>query len=73
MGPGRQAAPQHGPVGALDRALARISMVNVKLKSFLEIVLARLLATDGLRPTLQKHTAALPERLALGPIEPQPT
>jgi len=58
---------------AADRALARFSMANVKLKSFLEMVLQRLFDTDGLRPTLQKHTAALQELLALGQIEPKPT
>ena len=58
---------------AADRALARFSMANVKLKAFLEMVLQRLLDTDGLRPTLQKHTAALQELLALGQIEPKPT
>ena len=39
---------------AADRVLERFSMVNVKLKSFLELVLNRLFDTDGLGRTLQK-------------------
>ncbi|MCY4520878.1 MAG: hypothetical protein OXC13_08860, partial [Caldilineaceae bacterium] len=58
---------------AADRALARFSMANVKLKSFLAMVVQRLLDTDGLRLTLQKYPEALQELLALGQIEPKPT
>ncbi len=58
---------------AADRALARVAMANVKLKAFLQRVLNRLFAWDGLRPTLQKYPEALQELLAWGQIEPQPT
>ena len=54
-------------------ALARFSMASVKLKAFLELVLARLFAWDGLDRTLQKYPEALQELLALGQIEPKPT
>ena len=52
---------------AADRALDRFSMANVKLKSFLELVLKRLFDTDGLGRTLQKHLEALnPPRIPGG-------
>ena len=57
---------------AADRVLERFSMVNVKLKSFLELVLNRLFDTDGLGRTLQKTPEALQALLDLGQIEPQP-
>ena len=47
-------------------------MVNAKLKSFLELVLRRLLDTDGLGRTLQKYPEALQALFDLGQIEPQP-
>lgn len=57
---------------AADRALDRFSMANVKLKSFLQLVLDRLFDTDGLGRTLQKYPQALQALLDLGQIEPQP-
>ena len=58
---------------AADRALTRFSMANVKLKAFLQRVLNRLFAWDGLRPTLRKYPEALQELLDWGQIEPKPT
>ena len=58
---------------AAGQALARFSMANVKLKAFLELVLARLFAWDGLDRTLPKYPEALQALLALGQIEPKPT
>jgi predicted component of type VI protein secretion system len=57
---------------AADRALDRFVMANVKLKSFLELVLQRLFDTDGLGRTLRKYPQALQALLDLGQIEPQP-
>ncbi len=57
---------------AADRALDRFSMANVKLKSFLQLVLDRLFDTDGLGRTLQQYPQALQALLDLGQIEPQP-
>ena len=57
---------------AADRALDRFSMANVKLKSFLQLVLDRLFDTDGLGRTLQKYPQALQALLDLGQIEPPP-
>lgn len=62
-------AKQHLGLAA-GQALARFSMANVKLKAFLELVLARLFTWDGLDRTLRKYPEAL---LVLGPIEPKPT
>ena len=58
---------------AANQALDRFSMANVKLKSFLELVLRRLFDTDGLGRTLQKYPQALQALLDLGQIEPKPT
>lgn len=44
---------------ATARALERFSMVNVKLRAFLQLVVARLFATNGLGCSLQKYPAAL--------------
>jgi hypothetical protein len=57
---------------AADQALERFSMANVKLKSFLKLVLQRLFDTDGLGRTLPKYPEALQALLDLGPSEPQP-
>ena len=54
-------------VWAAACALDRLSMANVKLKSFLGPVLQRLLDRDGLDRTLHKCPEAL---LELGQIEP---
>ena len=40
---------------AADQSLDRFSMTNVKLRPFLELVLQRLLDTDGLGRTLHKY------------------
>ena len=53
---------------AVQDALECFSMANVKLKSFLELVLLRLFDWDGLDRTLRKYPEAL---LELGQIEPQ--
>ena len=58
---------------AAQRALDRFSMANVKLKNFLEMVLARLFALVGPDRTLRKCPEALQALLDLGQIEPQPT
>ena len=58
---------------AADQALDRFSMANVKLRSFLQLVWARLLAMVGLGRTLRKYPEALQALLALGHIEPKPT
>lgn len=47
-------------------------MVNAKLRNFLQLVVARLCATDGLGCSLQKYPAVLQALLALGQIEPLP-
>lgn len=57
---------------AVDRALERLLMVNAKLRNFLQLVVARLCATDGLGCSLQKYPAVLQALLALGQIEPPP-
>ena len=57
---------------AADRALDRFSMANVKLKSFLALVLQRLFDTDGLGRILKQYPQALQSLLDLGQIEPQP-
>ena len=57
---------------AADRALDRFSMANVKLKSFLALVLQRLFDTDGLGRTLKQYPEALQALLDLGQIEPPP-
>ena len=54
-------------------ALAHFSMVNVKLKSFLQRELHQLLETVGLGRTLRKYPEVLLALLALGQIEPEPT
>ena len=48
-------------------------MANVKLKSFLQLVLARPFARDGLDRTLPTYPEALQELPTLGHIEPKPT
>ena len=48
-------------------------MANIKLKAFLELVLRRLLDTDGLGHTLQKYPEGLQGLLELGQIESAPT
>ena len=48
-------------------------MVNVKLKSFLEMMLQRFLALVGPDWTLHKCPEALRALLELDKIEPQPT
>ena len=53
-------------------ALTRFSMANVKLKSFLQPVWARLFAWDGLDRTLRKYPEALQELPALGNTKPKP-
>ena len=58
---------------AAQGALARFSMTNVKLKAFLQLVLARLFVWDGLDRALRKYPEALQELPALGHIEPKPT
>ena len=58
---------------AAGQALDRLSMANVKLKAFLELVLQRLFDRDGLDRTLQKYPEALRDLLAWGQIEPKPT
>ncbi len=57
---------------AADQALARFSMANVKLQSFLERVWARLCAGAGPGRTLHPYPEALQALLHLGPIEPPP-
>ena len=57
---------------ATDRALDRFSMVNLKLKSFLQLVLQRIFDLVGAGPTLQKYRPALQALLTLGQIEPLP-
>lgn len=47
---------------AADQALDRYSMTNVKLESFLQLVLARLFETDRLRHSLQKYPSVLHAR-----------
>ena len=58
---------------AAQRALDRFSMANVKLRNFLELVLARLLEAVGPDRTLRKCPEVLQALLDLGQIEPQPT
>ena len=58
---------------AADRALDRLSMANVKLKAFLQLVWNKLCATVGLDRTLRKCPEALQALLELGHIDPRPT
>ena len=62
----------HFHVNAVRAALDRFSMVNLKLRSFLQLVLQRIFDLVGSGPTLQKHRPALQALLTLGQIEPLP-